>query len=97
MSNESNFLFHIPFVCGEVDEQQGIIRGVSLITGNLTAEGHDLEVDEATLKQALSCARKMGKVPVKLNHGSGVERGGTESKDFAEARICCAPRRATSW
>jgi len=58
---------------GVVDSKEGVIHGVSMITGGLTAKGHGLEVDNTTLKQIHACARKMGKVPVKTNHGSGVD------------------------
>lgn len=71
MNPKLEFRFHIPFT-GTVDRDRGIIKGVSLMTGNLTAEGHDLEVDETTLKQVLQCAKKTGKIPVKLDHGSGI-------------------------
>jgi hypothetical protein len=56
-----------------VDEVNCIIRNVSMITGNLVAKGHDLEVDNTTLKQIYDCAKASGQVPVKLNHGSGIE------------------------
>mgnify|MGYP000614973023 CR=1 FL=1 len=58
---------------GVVDSKEGVIHGVSMITGGLTAKGHGLEVDNTTLKQIHACAKKMGKVPVKTNHGSGVD------------------------
>lgn len=64
--------FHSP-MSGQVDRANAVIRNVSLITGFLTAEGHDLEVDATTLTQILLSAQKMGQVPVKLNHGSGIE------------------------
>lgn len=65
--------FHVPFACGHVDKVNHIIYGVALMTGDLTAEGHELEVDEKTLEQVLGCAKKTGKIPVKLNHGAGIE------------------------
>lgn len=65
--------FHVPFACGHVDKDNHIIYGVALMTGELTAEGHELEVDDTTLNQVLSCAKKTGKIPVKLNHGAGIE------------------------
>lgn len=70
-----HFTFHVPFSSGKVDRQNGIIRGVSLMTGGITAIGHDLEVDDTTLKQVVTCAMKAtgGQIPVKLNHGSGIE------------------------
>jgi len=58
---------------GEIDKANGIIRCVSLITCGLTARGHDLVVDETTLTQMHGCAKAKGKLPVKLNHQSGVE------------------------
>lgn len=68
MSSESNFLFHVPFTCGEVDDDNKIIRGVSLMTGDLEAEGHDLHVDDTTLSQIYEWAKKRGKVTVKADH-----------------------------
>lgn len=58
---------------GAVDAENAVISGVSMITGGLTAKGHGLEVDGKTLKQIYLCAKKMGQVPVKTNHGSGVD------------------------
>src|SRR5436190_643171 len=68
MPSESDLLFHVPFACGEVDETQKIIRGVSLMTGDLEAEGHDLHVDDTTLSQIFEWARRRGKVTVKADH-----------------------------
>ena len=34
MPSETDFLFHVPFTCGEVDDDNKIIRGVSLMTNN---------------------------------------------------------------
>lgn len=59
-------------VNGEVDHANSVIRGVSIITGNLVAEGHELHVDDTTLNQVLFSANKAGRVPVKIDHGSGV-------------------------
>ena len=73
MAHDSSFSFQVPFACGHVDEHNAVIHGVSMITGNLTAEGHELEVDATTLRQVFDCAVKAGQVPVKLNHGSGIE------------------------
>lgn len=56
-----------------VNPKEGVIHGVSMITGQLEAKGHGLQVDETTLKQIFSCAKSMGKVPVKTNHGTGVD------------------------
>ena len=76
MSNHAltDFHFHVPFsFTGTVDRENAIVRGVALITGGITAEGHDLEVDDTTIQQIFDCAVKAVKVPVKLNHGAGVE------------------------
>lgn len=56
-----------------VDSKEGVIHGVSMITGQLEAKGHGLQVDKTTLKQIYECAKGMGKVPVKTNHGTGVD------------------------
>jgi hypothetical protein len=58
---------------GKVDTAENVIRDVSMITGNLEAKGHGLQVDATTLKQIHQCSEKKGKVPVKLDHGSGVK------------------------
>lgn len=59
------------FAPENVDKVNAVIRGVSVITGGLIARGHDLEVDETTLKQMKLCAEEKGQVPVKVDHKSG--------------------------
>jgi hypothetical protein len=49
------------------------IRGVSVITGGQEAEGHGLTIDDTTLQQLQECAKSRGKIPVTLDHGSGVK------------------------
>jgi hypothetical protein len=66
------FSFHVP-VAGNVDHGSSTIRNVSIITGDLVASGHDLYVDSVTLDGILLSAKKAGKLPVKLDHGSGVK------------------------
>lgn len=68
-----NIRFHVQNTASQVDQANSVIRDVSLITGGIVAEGHDLHVDATTLTQILLAAQKAGQVPVKLNHGSGVE------------------------
>lgn len=68
MSSDSDIRFHIPFTSQQVDEDKKVIRGVSLMTGDLEAEGHDLHVDDTTLSQILQWANKNGKVTVKADH-----------------------------
>jgi len=70
--NVINFFSGLHTAKPKVDLDAGMIRGVSLITGGITAKGHELDVDDETLGQILSLATKMGKVPVKADHGSGV-------------------------
>lgn len=56
---------------GHIDELQGVVRGVSLIKKG-EAEGHGLVVDDVLLRQLQSCGKAKGKVPVNLDHGSGI-------------------------
>lgn len=55
-----------------IDRDSGVIRGVSVITGGVTAIGHDLDIDNETLKQIKLEADRLKKVPVKTDHGTGV-------------------------
>lgn len=59
------------FTADKIDEINGVIRGVSVITSGLIARGHDLEVDDVTLEQMQKCADSKGQVPVKVDHKSG--------------------------
>lgn len=63
--------FSSTFHADKVDTVNGVIRGVSVITSGVTARGHDLAVDETTLRQMQLCAQTKGKVPVKVDHKSG--------------------------
>ena len=65
--------FHTALQRAKVDSHNGIIYGVSLITGGITARGHELEVDQKTIAQLKECAEKRGTVPVKWNHRSGAD------------------------
>jgi hypothetical protein len=73
----SEFKFHEAGIfagqTGVIDPGNHVIRGVSVITGGIEAEGHDLLVDDTTIKQLQSCAKAKGKIPVCLDHGSGVK------------------------
>lgn len=55
-----------------LDRESGIIRSVSVITTG-EAVGHDLIVDRVTLEQIEHQGKQRGKVPVKVNHKSGVD------------------------
>lgn len=56
---------------GQIDEQSGIIRGVSLITEG-PALGHGVMVDSKTLQQVKTAAEAYeGGLKVKLDHNSG--------------------------
>jgi len=65
--------FFASFTADKVDKTNAIIRGVSVITNGVIARGHDLEVDDKTLKQIQNCAEEKNQVPVKVNHKSGAE------------------------
>ena len=54
--------------------ERHVIHGVSLITAGVKARGHELHTDATTLQQMEACARTAGKIPVKLNHQSGIEK-----------------------
>lgn len=60
-----------PLGAENVDTVNGIIRGVSMITGNVVATGHDLTVDGITLAQMQRCSEAKGRVSVKIDHRSG--------------------------
>ena len=66
-----NFQFENNFSSKGVDETNGVVHGVSIITSGIKARGHDLEVDDMTVAQMFSCAKSKGKVPVKWNHKTG--------------------------
>ena len=76
MSEASTIRFHSSTVfsglTGTIDLQNCIIHGVALITGDVVAEGHDLHVDNETLTQLHALGSAKGKVPVNLDHGSGI-------------------------
>ena len=67
------FTFDSSLSGGAVDREGGVIRGVSLITGGVTARGHDLTVDDTTIAQLFQSATSKGTIPVKLDHKSGIE------------------------
>lgn len=69
----SRYEFHTALERSKVDAHNGIIYGVSVITGGITARGHELEVDHKTISQLKECAEKRGTVPVKWNHRSGAD------------------------
>lgn len=58
---------------GTVDFDDCVVRGVSMITGNMEAEGHGLMVDDTTTNQLFSLAKEAGQIPVYLDHGSGIK------------------------
>jgi hypothetical protein len=55
-----------------VDAKEGIIRGVSVITGGVKAKGHPLQVDDLCVEQMLSACEAKGQIKVKNNHRSGI-------------------------
>jgi len=77
MGNDITFVVSnadfVGFSNSRVDSDNLVIRGVTMITGNLTADGHDLHVDDTTIKQLHELAVKRGKVPVTLEHTGGIK------------------------
>lgn len=56
-----------------VSREEGIIRGVSVITGGIQASGHNLYVDKICVDQMCKFATSMPQVPLKINHGGGAD------------------------
>jgi len=82
MANEkSDESYHFEFLPleGAVDRNQGMIKGVSVITagvearGHKTKEGHSLHTDMTTLKQMQAVGNDKVQVPVKWNHRTGAD------------------------
>ena len=59
---------------GTIDANDCVIKGVSLITCGCEAEGHNLQVDDETVGKLFQLAKERGKVPVNLDHGTGIEK-----------------------
>ena len=76
--------YHFEFSLGgaTVSQEEGVIRGVSIITAGVQAKGHDLQVDAKTLTQMQACAKAKGKVPVKWNHKTGADATNGYLKNF---------------
>jgi hypothetical protein len=60
-----------------IDKDNGIIRSVSLMEmgdakGHYDKKGRQVIIDEVTLDQLFKECKKLGKIKVKANHGSGV-------------------------
>ena len=68
-------IYHFEFSAleGVVNAEDGVIEGVSVITGGVQAKGHNLEVDATTLEQMRDLGIEKGQVPVKWNHKSGAD------------------------
>jgi hypothetical protein len=74
MSNATIYQFGATGLAGAVvDRENGIVKGVSVITGNVQAKGHKLEVDRTTVQQMYELGLEKEQVPVKWNHGSGAD------------------------
>ena len=67
---------------GPIDEANGVIKGVSVITLG-QARGHDLIIDQTTLEQVVTAAQAYENgVKVKVDHGGGVFSIVGSVKDF---------------
>jgi len=60
-----------------IDKDNGIIRSVSLMKmgdakGHFDKKGRQVIIDEVTLEQLFKECKKLGKIKLKANHGSGV-------------------------
>jgi hypothetical protein len=65
---ETDYRFHVPFASQKVDFENAVVRGVSVMTGDLEAEGHDLQVDDTTIDQIYLACKKGRQVTVKMDH-----------------------------
>jgi hypothetical protein len=65
-----------------VDAKEGIVRGVSIITGGVQAKGHPLGVDSETVREFYAACEAKGKVKTKANHKSGVKEVNGYLSDF---------------
>ncbi|MDR0532723.1 MAG: hypothetical protein LBH01_02090 [Verrucomicrobiales bacterium] len=65
--------FDTHFSAARVDAGKGVIYGVSVITANVKARGHELFTDSTTLEQMRDCGNELEQVPVKWNHRTGAD------------------------
>lgn len=57
-----------------VDRENGMLLGVSVITGGVEAKGHDLWIDQTTLEQVMECSNTYPDgLRVKMDHGTGID------------------------
>lgn len=67
---------------GKIDEKEGIIHGVSVITGGIKARGHDLICDDETIREMHAACTSKGKIQVKGDHKSGIHSVGGFINNF---------------
>lgn len=70
---ENTIFFDQALESTSVDAENGVVRGVSVITAGVTARGHDLEVDDTTVMQMFEKCVEKGTVSVKWNHKTGAD------------------------
>ena len=58
---------------GNVDHQNAVIKGVSLIASGIEATGHNLFCDAETVTRLHELAKQMGDLPVTCDHDGGVQ------------------------
>lgn len=61
----------------KIDRENGIIYGVSVITANREAKGHELYVDETTIDQVVNLGKKTGDVGLKARFDHPSACGGS--------------------
>lgn len=80
-----------------VDKENGIIYGVSVITGGVKAKGHPLICDTQTVEQAFSACDSKSKIKTKANHRSGVKEVNGFLQDFRVIECPTGEKVVADW
>lgn len=80
-----------------VDKENGIIYGVSVITGGVQAKGHPLICDDKTVQEMFSACSEKGQVKTKANHKSGVKEVNGYLSDFRVVNCPTGEKCVADW
>lgn len=73
MSKQPSLHYFSRLTPDRVDKENGVVHGVSVITGGVQAKGHPLICDRTTVEEMFSACNGKGMVKTKANHKSGVK------------------------